>query len=102
SPLNRQIFQVHCFFIGLVLAMFGSLALGFTSTLLERTPLARIVLSGLVLFWLARLLVQFFVYEPSLWKGNRFNTRIHWLFGMLWAYYVTVFSWALWHQLRPG
>jgi hypothetical protein len=101
SPLNRQIFQVHCFFIGLVLAMFGSLALCFTSALLERTALARIVLGGLVLFWLARLLVQFFVYDSSLWKGNRFNTRIHWLFSILWVYYVAVFGWALWNQLRP-
>ena len=78
SPVNRQIFQVHCFFIALILFMFGSLALCFTPALLDRTPLARIVLSGLVLFWVARLLIQFFVYESSLWKGNRFNTWIHW------------------------
>jgi len=30
SPLNRQMFQVHCFFIGLVLFMFGLLSLCFT------------------------------------------------------------------------
>jgi uncharacterized membrane protein len=101
SPVNRQIFQVHCFFIGLILFMFGALALCFTPLLLDRTPLARIVLSGLVLFWAARLWVQFFIYESSLWKGNRFNTRIHWLFTLMWVYYVSIFGWALWNQLRP-
>jgi hypothetical protein len=102
SKLNRQIFQVHCFFIALVLFMFGLLSLCFTETLLERTPLARVVLGGLVLFWLARLIVQLFVYDPGLWKGHRFNARIHWLFTFLWAYYIAIFGWALWRQLRPG
>lgn len=82
--------------------MFGVLALGFTETLLDRTALARVVLAGLVLFWLARLIVQFFVYDPRLWKGNRFNTRVHLLFSAMWAYYVAVFAWAFWYQLRPG
>jgi hypothetical protein len=102
SPLNRQIFQVHCFFIGLVIAQLGLLALLFTPTLLERTALARVLLSGILLFWLARLLAQFFVYDAALWRGHRFNTRVHLLFTMLWTYYVAVFGWALWSQLRPG
>jgi hypothetical protein len=102
SPLNRQIFQVHCFFIGLILALFGSLALCFTSALIERTFLARIVLAGLMLFWTVRLFVQLFVYRTSLWRGNRFNTGVHWLFSLLWTYYVAVFGWALWNQIAPG
>lgn len=101
SRLNRQMFQVHCFFIGLVLFLFGVLSLGFTEALLERTFLARVILSGLALFWLARLVVQLFVYDPRLWKGSRFNTRVHLLFSLMWAYYAAVFGCALWHQLRP-
>jgi hypothetical protein len=101
SLLNRQIFQVHCFFIGLIVCMFGLLALVFTDALLERTALAPVVLAGIVLFWLARLIVQFFVYDPTLWRGDRFNTRIHLLFSLLWTYYVAIFGWALWEQLQP-
>src|SRR5260370_42230447 len=73
SLLNRQIFQVHCFFIALVLFMFGSLALFFTGALLDRTVLARIILGGIALFWLVRLIVQLFVYDSRLWRGNRFH-----------------------------
>jgi hypothetical protein len=102
SLLNRQIFLVHCFFIALVLAMFGLLALVFTEALLERTALARIVLGGLLTFFLTRLVFQFFVYDTSLWKGDRFNTRAHAFFSFLWVYYAGVFGWALWNQLRPG
>ncbi len=102
SPLNRQMFQVHCFFIGLTLFMFGLLSIGFTDALLARTLLGRIVLSGLVLFWLARLFVQLFVYDARLWKGDGFNTRVHLLLSLLWSYYIAVFGWALWNQFRPG
>src|SRR5436309_375764 len=61
SLLNRQIFLVHCFFIGLILFMFGLLALFYTDTVLDRTALARPVLGGIVLFWCVRLVVQLFV-----------------------------------------
>jgi hypothetical protein len=102
SRLNRQMFQVHTFFIGLVLFMFGLLSFCFTGALLQQTSLARVVLGGLVLFWLARLGVQLFVYDPGLWKGHRFNARIHWLLTFLWTYYAAIFGWALWDQLRLG
>jgi cytochrome c biogenesis protein CcdA len=99
SLLNRQIFYVHTFFIALVVALLGILAFFYTSALLEPTPLARVLLSGIVIFWGCRLLVQFFVYDASLWKGNRFNTRMHILFALLWLYLVSVFVWALWQQM---
>jgi len=102
SSLNRQIFQVHCFFIGLGLFLFGLLSLCFTSALLERTALARVVLAGLAFFWLTRLIVQLFVYDSRLWKGDRFNTRVHLLFSFTWAYYAAIYGWVLWHQWRPG
>lgn len=98
SLLNRQMFLVHCFFIVLTLVLFGVLSLGFTGLLMERTPLAKVVLTGLCVFWLARLVVQFFVYDSKLWRGNRFNTMAHVLFSLLWGYYTVTYVWALWHQ----
>lgn len=104
SLLNRQIFYVHTFFIALVVVLLGILALFYTKELLTPSPLARVVLSGILFFWVCRLLIQFFVYDASLWKGNRFNTRMHVLFSFLWLYLVCVFAWALWHQMQndPG
>src|SRR4028118_690619 len=100
SLLNRQIFYVHTFFIALVVTLLGILAFFYTAVLLEPTQLARVVLCGIVIFWGCRLAVQFFGYDASLWKGDRFNTWMHILLSLLWLYLVSVFAWALWHQVK--
>jgi len=99
SLLTRQIFYVHCFFISLVLLLVGMLSLFGTEHLLQQTPLAKMVLAGLTLFWGIRLVIQFFVYDSKLWRGNAFNTTMHILFSLMWTYYLTVYGVALWRQL---
>jgi hypothetical protein len=99
--LNRQVFLVHAFFISLVLVLFGLLSLAYTGTILQPSPLARIVLAGLVMFWVARLFIQFFVYDARLWQGNHFNTTMHVFFSLMWTYYVAVYATALWRQYQP-
>jgi hypothetical protein len=100
SLLNRQIFLVHTFFVALAVLLGGLLTFFCAEALLERTLLARAVLSALALFWLARWVVQLFVYSPRLWRGHRFNTAAHALFTCLWAYFVAVYGSALFSALR--
>ena len=95
SLLTRQIFIVHCIFIGLILLLMGVLSLCFASLLVQHTPLATVVLAGLSVFWVLRLLMQFFFYSPKLWRGNRFNTAMHILFSCMWIYVSTVYVTAL-------
>jgi hypothetical protein len=96
SLLNRQIFVVHCFFIVFVLVMFAIWCLCYTEVLRTPAPLARGVLGGMAAFWALRLVVQWFVYDRSLWRGHRFNTAAHVFFSLLWAYFASIFGWALW------
>jgi hypothetical protein len=98
SLLNRQIFYVHCFFISLVLVFMGALSLFSTRLLLQPGELNKLVLIALIVFWSARLFIQFFVYDARLWKDNRFNTAMHVLFSAFWAYCVATFGMALWRQ----
>src|SRR5215467_1130268 len=63
SLLTRQVFMVHHFFIGLLVAMFGVLSLVYVDDLLEPTPLSRAVLTGILAFWLIRLVFQLAVYD---------------------------------------
>jgi hypothetical protein len=98
SPLNRQMFLVHTFFVCLVLVLIGSLSLGAPSALLEPTRLARLALAGFALFWAIRLVFQWTVYGSALWKGNRFNTAMHWAFTVLWIYLTWVYAWA-WYAM---
>ena len=100
SLLTRQVFYVHHFFVALVVTLQGVLCLFFAPELLTPSPLARLLLTGLVIFWTFRWTFQFWVYDKSLWRGDRFNTRFHILFSLFWTYLVAIFAWALWLQLR--
>lgn len=100
SLLNRQIFLVHTLFVCLVLVLFGSLSLFAAPELLQPSRLARLVSGGIAAFWAVRLLVQWFVYDPQLWRGDRLNTIIHVLCSALWTYLTAVYGVAA--LRRPG
>jgi len=99
SLFTRRVFQVHCFFIVLVLMGTGSMF--YADAPLEPTPLARAMLAGIAVFWLCRLLAQFFIYDPAIWRGDRFRTWMHGAFSALWVYLVAVYGLALWQTTSP-
>jgi hypothetical protein len=90
SLINRQMMYVHTFFIAFAVLLMGLLCLTSAAELVG-TVLGRRVSFGMGVFWLARLLIQFFGYSTSLWRGKRFETIIHVLFSFLWAYLSAVF-----------
>ena len=100
SLLNRQIFLVHVFFIVLLVGSMGVLSAVFTGALLERNTLARLVSAWLCLFWLTRLVVQWFVYDPSLWRNSRLHAAVHVVFTLMWCYLSFVYGWVFWQQLH--
>ena len=90
SLINRQMIQVHLFFIALVIFLFGLLCLTSADALLN-TVLGRRISLGLAIFWGARLYFQFFVYSKQLWKGKPFETTIHIFFAIFWTYVSMIF-----------
>ena len=90
SLINRQMMYVHTFFVAFVVLLMGLLCLTSAAELVG-TLLGRRVALGLGIFWLARLLIQFFGYSASLWRGKRFETVIHVLFSLLWLYLTVIF-----------
>jgi hypothetical protein len=90
SLLNRQMMYVHTFFVAFTVGLMGLLCLTSAPELVG-TQLGRRVALGLGVFWLARLLIQFFGYSASLWRGKRFETIIHVLFSLFWLYLTFVF-----------
>ena len=92
--LNRQMFWVHCFFLCLTLTLMGSLCLLWPQAFLEGGELRRLVSGGFAFFWFMRLLIQFFVYDPQLWRDKSFETVVHVVFGFLWSYFTLVFLWV--------
>jgi hypothetical protein len=96
SLVNRQMMYVHTFFIALVLILMGLLCLT-SSAELEGTNLGRKICLGMAIFWIARLWTQFFGYSSKLWKKKKFETRIHILFSILWAYMSIIFAILSWN-----
>lgn len=90
SLINRQMMVVHTFFIALMVFLMGLLCLTSADELIE-TSLGKKVALGLAVFWSIRLLIQFFGYSADLWKGKTFETLVHILFSLLWAYLSIVF-----------
>lgn len=90
SLINRQMMYVHTFFIAFTVLLMGLLCLCCTNDILH-TSLGRYLSLGLSVFWAARLVFQFFVYAPVLWKNKPFETVIHLTFSLFWAYISFVF-----------
>jgi len=90
SLINKQLMYVHTFFIGLVVLLMGIFCF-WSATDIVKTKLGRQLSFGLFIFWATRLMFQFFVYSPQLWKGKRFESSLHVLFSFLWMYFTVVF-----------
>lgn len=90
SPINREMMYIHTYFIALIVLLMGLLC-SFQAESLNTTSLGKSITMGLALFWGSRLLVQFFGYSPSLWKGKTFETIVHIVFTGLWGYFTGLF-----------
>lgn len=90
SIINKQLMYVHSFFIALVILLMGVLCLTSANELIETTLGKRMSL-GLGIFWTTRLFIQFFGYSAIVWKGKTFETTVHVLFSLLWAYLSIIF-----------
>lgn len=90
SLINRQMMLVHTFFIAFTIFLMGLLCLTSSNELIQ-TDLGRKISLGLGLFWTTRFFIQFFVYSRDLWKGKLFETIVHTMFSILWAYFSFVF-----------
>lgn len=91
SLINKQMMEVHTFFIALMVFLMGLLSLT-QATAMVYTELGRIISLGLGVFWGFRLVFQLFVYSVKLWKGKLFETSIHIVFTLLWIYITSVYS----------
>ncbi len=101
TPLTRQIHYIHTFFIALIVFFNGLLYLTCTQELLS-SPLGHRISLGFFIFWACRLILQFFGYSSSLWRGKLFETVMHVLFSLLWLFLTVVFGLAAFSHLSGG
>jgi hypothetical protein len=90
SLINRQMMIIHTFFVALVVFLIGIMCLTNSHDLVE-TKFGQQISLGIGLFWGIRLIIQFVGYSSKLWKGKTFETIMHILFSLLWAYLTWAF-----------
>ncbi len=71
SPVIRQVFVVHWIYIVFVLAIFSSLCFFFAHDLAGASRLGRFLASAMTIFWLLRIPLQFFYYDPEVRRQHR-------------------------------
>lgn len=71
SPMIRKMFYVHWIYLVFVLAAFAAMSFLFAPEMASGRGLGRFLSATIAVFWLARVLVQFFYYPSDLRRANR-------------------------------
>jgi hypothetical protein len=91
SPVNAAIFHVHALFIGLILVLMGLPCLMDPMVFLEKSRGGEWLAWIFAAFWTTRLHAQWFVFPQGLWRGKKTETRIHFVFTILWLFLAALF-----------
>lgn len=70
STIVRQVFIIHSIYIVGVLAAFSALCLLFAPELAGASAMGRFMSAFFAIFWLARVGIQLFYYDPDLKRAN--------------------------------
>lgn len=92
--LLRQLIWVHGAFIVLVIVGFGLLSLALAPRLADGSLLARSVCGFISLFWLARLAIQFFVFDATAYLDRLYLALGYRGLSVSFGYLALVFGWA--------
>jgi hypothetical protein len=71
SPMIREVFIIHWVYIVLVIGIFASLSFWFAPELAGAGRLGRYLSAVMATFWLLRVPIQLFFYDPEIRRQNR-------------------------------
>ena len=97
SPIVRQVFIVHHVYIVIIVVAFGFLGFSYAPELVRTDPLSRFLSRFIALFWLLRVPIQLFYYDPEL---KRKNLLWHVVFSLMFLYLGVVFTAVAIGQLK--
>jgi hypothetical protein len=74
NPLSRHMIWTHGAFIVLTILAFGTISVSLPEQISAGTPLARAIAAFIGIFWLARLAIQFFLFDARPYLTTKFLT----------------------------
>ena len=93
-PFLRQLFWVYGLFIVLVIISFGTLTSMHSGAMVAGVPVARSPCAFIAVFWLARLVVQLFVFDARPFLTNWFYKIGYQGLTIVFTYFVAVYGYA--------
>ncbi len=92
-PFLRQLFWVYGAFIVLTIIGFATVTLRYSAILVSGEPLARGVCGLIAGFWLARLLVQWFVFDCREFLTNAWLKTGYHALTVAFSYLTAIYGW---------
>ena len=92
--LNRQLIWTYGAYVASMILSFGILSVSVPDLLSDGSTLARIVCGFIALFWGARLLLQFFVFDSHEYLTKWWLTAGHHGLTIVFIYLATVYAWV--------
>jgi hypothetical protein len=96
-PFLRKLFWVYGAFIVLVIISFGTMTLLYAREMAAGAPIARALCIFIGVFWLARLAVQFFVFDARPFLTNWIYKYGYHGLTLAFTYFVLVYGVAALH-----
>lgn len=93
-PFIRCLFWVYGIFIALATVAFGSLTLLHATEMANGEPVARSLAAVIALYWGARLLVQWFVFDPREFLATAWHKLGDHALTTAFIFITTVYAWA--------
>jgi len=100
-PFLRRLFWVYGVFIVMVIIGFGTLTVLNAGAMAAGEPVARSLCAFIAIFWLARLLVQWFLFDCAPFLTNWFFTAGYHGLTLLFICLVIIYGWAALFPLHP-
>ena len=95
SPLVRDVFKIHSWFISITLVIWGVLTWRFGDEMAHApTTMSRWLCAAIGLFWGIRCVLQWTHYDSSHWRGIPSRTVMHWTLFIGYAAWTTVYFMA--------
>jgi hypothetical protein len=94
DPFLRSLFWVYGFFIVMMIIGFGTLSLLNAGALAEGSPLARSLCAFIAIFWLARLITQYAVFDARRFLTTWWLKAGYHSLPLIFAYEAAVFGYS--------
>ncbi|MFT5633028.1 MAG: hypothetical protein ACI9SQ_000738 [Rubritalea sp.] len=99
-PLLRQMFWTYAIYISVMHVFFGVVSLFAAEELVSGGFITTSLCVLMLVWWLARILIQFFYFDKTGIPETKFNQLAEVALVLLFAFLSVVYGWAVWENLQ--